>query len=148
MGMYDYVQVEVPLPDGWEPSPYGLQTKHFDCELTSIRITKDGRLLRERFHYETVPLFERRNPLAKGLEALGGIMRTVSDGWEEVSFHGVFRMVGVEAKPTTEDPHAYVWHEYRVKFTDGRLVKITATDENGEHVVSGEQVCGPAEEQK
>ena len=51
MGLFDYVTVD---PSHGLPRVQ-FQTKDFDCELTTVRITEVGRLEIERFECETVP---------------------------------------------------------------------------------------------
>lgn len=46
MGMFDTVQSEVPLPDGYTGE---LQTKSFDCVLTTILIRADLKLAKRKF---------------------------------------------------------------------------------------------------
>ena len=53
MGMYDWISVEVPLPDTVENEP-DYQTKDFDCLLEKYVITKNGELYREKWDYEWV----------------------------------------------------------------------------------------------
>lgn len=44
MGMFDWVNVEVELPDGVD-NKLPFQTKHFHCHLGSVTINKEGRLI-------------------------------------------------------------------------------------------------------
>lgn len=107
MGMFDYVRVEVPLPDGWE-GPMLLQTKDFDCMMETFEIRQDGTLWVER--------------------------GTVSKRqWQQVEFHGWIHFYGYErirpaANPPYFDPSEHRWHEYKAKFTDGVLVEIVLDD--------------------
>lgn len=59
MGMFDRVRSEIPLPDGFTGE---LQTKGFDCILTTLLIRADGRLMIKECDWEEVPLEERPNP--------------------------------------------------------------------------------------
>ena len=112
MGMFDYVRCEVPLPDGWE-EPRELQTKDFDCELNTLVITPDGRLLLEN---NCVPHGSQPPPA------------------RDTNFHGIFyfygsELLGYHPKKDGEPFRERIdkWHEYSVKFTDGRLMEIEAT---------------------
>ena len=60
MGLYDYIECEACLPDGWKPK-HELQTKCLGCGMLHYRLTKEGRLL-----------------------------RTYSDWEGDINFHGVF----------------------------------------------------------
>lgn len=122
MGMFDYVEVEVPLPDGWEPDE--LQTKSFDCILTTVRVAADGRLMVHLYEHEyvgdydpgwtkdgaTIPRFER-----------------VNERWEEwrepdgSKFHGVFYFYG-------SDRATHEWHEYKATYDHGKLESIVADE--------------------
>ena len=141
MGMFDWVSVEVPLPDGWNP-PEHLQSKDFDCEMTIIRVGQ--RLKIERFEYETVPREQRPYPDAEkgSLRALCGMFRKVNRKWEDLNFHGIFNFYGSEdtgkllavnmkdgtCAPIGEEPQERAWHEYFAKYTDGQLVGVFADE--------------------
>lgn len=75
MGMFDYIKCEAPLPDGFDGE---LQTKDFDCEMTTHIITKDGRLM------------------------LGSIRRVHK--YEDANFHGLVHFYGTDAD---ENWHEY-----------------------------------------
>lgn len=115
MGMYDYVRCEVALPDGYVPQSGFLQTKDLDCKLTTYTITSDGRLVSDRWHYESVPKSET-------VQSMFGIMKVVKDESDvDHRFHGVLNFYDSEGDHGTGD---WKWHEYNAKFTDGRLVSI------------------------
>jgi len=65
MGMFDYVRSEIPLPNGFTGD---LQTKDFDCIMTTILIRADGRLVKEEnLSYASCPprnLYQHRLTLA------------------------------------------------------------------------------------
>lgn len=138
MGMFDYVVCEVPLPDGWEPSE--LQSKDFDCEMTTIRVSGEGRLLIERYETYTVPKEDRRYPDAPdgSIMSFCGILGKRNRHWVDLNFHGDFNFYGTErvGKQTfvqlTEGSNVGYyegerrWHEYVARFTDGNLVSIRA----------------------
>jgi len=115
MGMFDYIRCEAPLPDGFKGE---LQTKDFDCEMVEHLITADGRLMLEQIDsVEEVPKAERPYPDAPEGSSMSfvGCIRTIRSRHQS-DFHGVIRFYG-------GDRHE--WHEYRAKFTDGRLVSIS-----------------------
>lgn len=144
MGMFDYIRCEVPLPDGWQAPE--LQTKDFDCEMVWHIISKDGRLMLDRGHNETVPLMER--PLWRAewgdskeaekehlIDALCGSMRRVPK-YVDANFHGIVHFYGLET--TGYEPNErygalgkpiYKSHAYDAKFTDGQLVEIVMVPE-------------------
>lgn len=41
--MFDWVDVQVPLPDGSSAKGRGFQTKDFACDMGTVTITRDGR---------------------------------------------------------------------------------------------------------
>jgi len=102
MGLYDNVRCEAALPDGY--SGGGLQTKDLGCTMSTVTITKEGRLvghLREWWWSEHKP--DR-----------------------DLEFHGDFNFYGYEGRKP-QDPD-WRWHEYTARFTEGQLVRITAKD--------------------
>lgn len=136
MGMFDYVECEHPLPDGWDMSgdAVGLQTKAFDCDMTTVRIGANGRLTVERYDWETVPKAERPHPNDDGMLGLIGSMRRVNRRWVDLDFHGEFDFGGLEVIGHDEPdergyrrPH-YKSHDYIARFTDGQLVGIRCAD--------------------
>lgn len=138
MGMFDHVVVEegVDLPEfPDDASEYTWQTKDFDTlNFTTYKITDDGRLLQEEFHYEEVPKEERPYPDAdpdeEPLKAMAGRMKKVNDGWTERQYHGIVNFY--HAIPIDDDPidGDRMWWEYDAKFTDGQLENINLTDKH------------------
>ncbi len=135
MGMFDYVKSEIPLPDGWDGE---LQSKDFDCLMTTILITRDGRLHIERFEYETVPKQERPYPDSDGPLGLLGSLRKINRQWDDLNYHGDFYFGGLETLPEKTwivsskrddggwwQPH-YKSHDYVARFTEGNLAFIKA----------------------
>lgn len=115
MGMFDYVRSEKPLPDGFTGE---LQTKDFDCDMTKITITADGRLVIDRvIEWAEVPRAERTYPNAPegSLESIVGSVRFVTKP-VDLNHHGMFNFYGHDSDRG--------WHEYEAKFTDGTLVDI------------------------
>lgn len=93
MGLFDYVQSEVPLPDGYTGE---LQTKSFDCLLTTVLIRVDGRLLTKDKEAEMVPVSERPFPNDPGKHFIGS-MRLTKESWRDLDFHGDFEFHGYES---------------------------------------------------
>lgn len=140
MGMFDYMIVEVPLPDGWEPEPNSLQTKDFDNNLTTVKITADGRILTLDFDLDFVPKEDRPYPDEEGLRGLFGMTRRDNERWRDLDFHGWCTFYGHESyearkayKYRKDDVRVdlggielpqIIWHHYAAKFTDGNLVTI------------------------
>ena len=137
MGMFDYLRCEADTPDGWKPANGLFQTKDLDCTLEVHRITADGRLMRtEIVGYDDVPEseWEYRDAKPGTLEAIWHEgskhrprRREVEEPWHGyIEFYGN-EVIGHEAAPRypTGKRPVYRWHEYRAKFTDGRLVEIT-----------------------
>lgn len=140
MGMYDNVDVEVPLPDGWNPPKGGLQTKDFSCDLETLTITADGRIVsngRPWFDHRQVTEGEFKE-IVKRIDKIRELLPNyVSQTKYEVvdesvilarrkdlEFHGVMEMIGTE--PSEVDGGNGAFHVYHAKFDDGRLVEIKA----------------------
>jgi hypothetical protein len=122
MGMFDRIEVEVPLPDGWDPKTDGadhgeLQTKDLECLLLDYRITAEGRLEVMAVRWEPV----------EGRDEFGPVLRRVEEGWREWHerdgrrFSGRINFYGSE--------RARRWHEYTATFEDGQLREIAVDEE-------------------
>lgn len=138
MGMFDYVEVDVPLPDGWSSPNY--QTKDLECCMNRYKISADGKLL--VWEYDEVEDGPPREDTFLKIERQ--FYKAINKGWEEVKppYHGhiVFyssETVGEEPWPdnfaTYEGRPPLMpickWHEYRAKFTDGKLMGIVMVDD-------------------
>lgn len=127
MGMFDTVKlVGHALPDEGEQhrETAWWQTKDFDCSMETIRI-QNGRLVRDKWHYEETPKEQRPFPNAEPgtLQSICGILRTVIDERDvDMNFHGVMSF-GCYLSKTQES------FSYEAKFTDGNLVSITRVPE-------------------
>ena len=120
MGMFDWLKCEAELPETPLPPPNGVfQTKDTpDQGLTLYTITADGRLTWRPYHMEEVPKAERPYPDDDGLYGIIGSIRRVEADVEDVPFHG--DVIFYDAN------HPDVgWWEYRARFTEGRLARIT-----------------------
>lgn len=114
MGMFDYINCRAPLPDGWQPPEYALQTKDFNCDMVCHEITADGRLMLchiTESRFEPDPAFAHKEGILKYRGALKRETEMV-----DAQHHGYVNFYG-------DDKHG-AWHEYRAKFTDGKLVAI------------------------
>jgi len=111
MGMFDWVQCDAPLPDGWEPhrglysdfSDGGFQTKSFECLLLTFTITAEGRLT---------------------VQGYGGAREEYEP--EGVPYSGTFVFYG-----TDDHTDGGRWHEYAAEFQGGQLQGIVAHDRSG-----------------
>jgi len=118
MGMFDYVHVEVDLPDGFEGKVF--QTKSFDRLMDDLRITKEGKL--ELLHFEMVEDGEWQPSWS---DVSIPKWNRVNEEWVEwhnrrgETYHGVFNFYEL-----SDD----VWHEYEAKFTDGKLDSIRVVE--------------------
>lgn len=117
MGMFDYLRVSRPLPDGKDGGE-GFQTKDFECSMVSYEISPEGRLLQPIWHTEDVPKEQRPFPNGDGFLSLCGSMRTVVDKMQDMNFHGIVNFYRWDESTKRLD-------EYNAKFTDGLLVEIT-----------------------
>lgn len=118
MGMFDDIRCEVPLPDGWEHPSF--QTKSLDCEMALYRITADGRLEREVFELEPDgppgphPFFKDWKDHQP--------MKRANERWEPQEFHGDLFFYSYAGD--INGPDGIEWHEYRARFTEGRLSSL------------------------
>ncbi len=102
MGMFDYVIVDKPLPDGWEPGPDApMQTKSWENILTTLYIHESGRLWVRDCDYESRP---------GGF--LGIYLHETECRWKDTNFDGCLIFYG-------ESPHYY-----RADFKEGSLVSL------------------------
>jgi hypothetical protein len=127
MGLFDTVELytDVKLPDYPSVAPpadeVNWQTKGIDrpC-MGTYRITADGRLVEEEWHYEDVPPEERPYASREDVDEddfryFCGCLERVHDGWtERDDYHGRFQITNhVEAIDTVVT--------YQVTFTHGQL---------------------------
>ena len=112
MGMFDYVTCQYPLPGLADSSAMEFQTKDFDCQMETYKISATGRLLKETYHIE-----DRSDPnaLAGSLKSILGCATRVKDGEVDLNFHGVLNFY---------DGWKDEWVEFNAKFTDGVVVSI------------------------
>jgi hypothetical protein len=120
MGLFDYVRVDVPLPDG-KPGKH-FQTKDFDDPyLEQYVITSDGRLIHERVRYDIDPPDKAAGPT-------------------DCQFHGYLNFYDYS------DTHE--WREFNAKFTDGRLIEIVEVKAQGiEAREGGDAVAAPSQDE-
>lgn len=102
MGMFDYLRVDVPLPNGRKPT--GPQTKDLDCCLKTHVITESGRLM-----VDEADTFEHPERMA------------------DSNYHGVLHFCDTDGDPNNAD---WKFYEYQAKFTDGQLVEINLLPES------------------
>jgi len=100
MGMFDYVKCERVMPDGLDGRETIFQSKDFRCNMDTLEITEDGQLLRHS--YDDWSSADKKLLPPKTID-----------------FHGWLHFYEYDKDK--------VWHEYRAKFTDGRLVEIKLT---------------------
>lgn len=106
MGMYDSLYISnslLALTEAQQavmPTNPGWQTKDFDCNLTEIYISDEGKL--------------RINRWIDGEDNAGNFIRQ-NERLETIEHHGYIRFYSTIHR---------VWFEFRAKFTDGQLVEI------------------------
>jgi hypothetical protein len=108
MGMFDYVVCEWPLKCG-KFDKHGFQTKDLENCLFVFRISKSGRMMRERYKLLTVPK-SKQNKWGLPLFSKKRL------GWKDMKFHGVLNFYSADKLGR--------WHEHFARFTDGTLVKM------------------------
>lgn len=115
MGMFDWIAVEVPLPDVVQnESEY--QTKDFDCLMEKYVINKNGELYKEKWEYEWVD-----DPNS----VFGGYERKIEGSYRReylTNFHGDITFYNGRVRGK--------WRDYKARFTEGRLSSITFQDYN------------------
>lgn len=152
MGMFDYIECEYPLPDGFVPPPgWEFQTKDTEAMYMEVyRITKDGRLIHEACDYEIVPEEERPyygKPEFEGFLKIAGSQRKVNERDEDEQYHGDLEFYGSNITGCgpegyiTEDDAPMVRREYTARFTNGNLqeIRLTCSESStgpgdGEHI--------------
>lgn len=97
MGMFDYLNCKLPLPDGAPKNPY--QTKNLQCVMDTYEIKEDGTLWGEDYDREG---WSRSNVRP----------RQCSDFTGEVRF---YRM---------GDKEPNQWWEFSAYFVDGKLIRM------------------------
>lgn len=95
MGLFDYIRSEMPLPDGFTGE---LQSKDFDCIMTTILIRADGRLMVEERDFELIPPSEDPSPDdPRSFKHWIGSVKSTHRGWKDMDYHGDFEFYGYEA---------------------------------------------------
>lgn len=121
MGLFDRIELpaDLSLPDlDADPSTIEWQTKTIGRPvMRRFRLTRDGRLLQEETHSETIPEEERPYYGTDKWEEFHfvGSIRTVHEGWTERRYHGL-----VEFHASLDERFA----SYEARFTDGRLTAL------------------------
>lgn len=120
--MFDQIKSEIPMPDGYVGE---LQTKNLACNMDSLLIRADGRLLIEDCKYEVVPPEEQQGDRSSLRSALFSL-RVIDSTWRDLDYHGDLRIYGSEKRTDSEA----VWHEYVIRFTHGQLESIRIFEKN------------------
>lgn len=118
MGMFDWVRVEVQLPDNYpdeERREREFQTKEFDNIMQTYVITNKGELYRECYEYEWIEDETR--------QLFGGYMKEIEGSYrrEYLDFHGDLRFY-------SGSKYNGKWRDYYARFTEGKLTKIWYED--------------------
>jgi hypothetical protein len=131
MGMFDKIEVKYPLPP---PGGENFQTKDFDCQLDSLEITQDGRLLRHECDYEEVPKEELKHQGADAdpFERILEPTMRVKEGSQravEIPHHGDVFIIGDKTGRNdgvlcADNLCAGDFVEYRIRFTNGRVESV------------------------
>lgn len=115
MGMFDYLQCDLPMPDGREVTKDGFQTKSLWCSMDRFTITRQGRLIYHRCRYEPGP----------DREIKPGIMcpqyERVAMGDVNMDYHGDLAIHGTAANDE--------FLRYVVRFTHGEVEWIRQFEE-------------------
>lgn len=122
MGMYDYLKIsasKLPLSDEEKliiNDDTEWQTKDFDCILTTVEITDEGKVRYLDIEYDW-------DENAKGglYQLFGqlGAMVAKEKSWEDIQYHG-FIMFGNTING--------IGYRFKAKFTDGILIDIERVD--------------------
>lgn len=113
--MFDYVTVEVDLPDNFKSDNF--QTKDFFNQMVTHRITKDGKFkLSTIKETNVIPKEQRPYPDGPGILGLIGSVETVTVE-HDFLYTGVFNFYAIDKDKKL--------HDYYATFDKGSLVKIT-----------------------
>ena len=123
MGMFDYINVEIPLPDNWVSRPTYMQSKSLDCTMNTYTITATGRLVADKIMHEMVPPEERPYPTGK-LSFMGCLRERVLEKDVDQDYEGWIHFYG------HEQSGALVWHHYSALFVKGQLSCLLCTEEH------------------
>lgn len=125
MGMFDEIKIEYEMPDH-EIQDEIFQTKSFYNAMDNYTLTKEGKLIFHKCHYDMVPEEERpfygkpewdENTFYHTM----GCMRTIYDGDVVMDYHGIIEIHTILGKYKDDGS---TWYSYNLKFTDGVLVDI------------------------
>lgn len=111
MGMFDNIQVELPLPGLSETAKPNFQTKDLNCYMDQYRIDGDGFLWRQEYEIE-----DHSDPMAEGIRSLIGKLTRINKRWARDGHTGEIRFYESD-KETGE------WFEYSVYLELGRVVR-------------------------
>jgi len=107
MGMYDDIDVLIPLPDGYVHTDF--QTKSLVCNLDLYQLREDGSLWHEDYDIE-----DHSDPKAKGMMRVRGMFARVNQRWVPVTdFTGEL---------TFHEFDDDTFYEYSTYFVDGQLL--------------------------
>lgn len=102
------------------------QTKDLECAMYSYDI-KDDKLYRRLYRSEPLPESEWK--YMKGPKTQEGSKgfcynktKSIRDGEKDIEFHGWINIYRAPSRNT--------WEEYRLKFTDGKLVEVIEVQKN------------------
>jgi hypothetical protein len=118
MGMYDEVKCEYKLPDELAQNKL-FQTKCMESLLDLYRISEDGELFITMCDREWEP---DENSI------IGGHMKIIKSWEDKVDFHGTIDIY-TDIKTDKDERE---WYEYRMKFTDGKVVDVTRVTDDME----------------
>ena len=124
MGMYDYLKISASrLPLSEEEKliindDTEWQTKDFDCLLTTVEITDEGKIRYLDIEYDWDD--NAKGGLYQLTGQLGGMV-VKEKTWKDIPYHGF-----VIFHKTINN----VWYRFNAKFTDGQLTKVIRIYEN------------------
>jgi hypothetical protein len=128
VGLFDDVIVEVPLPDGRDPTGVVFQTKTFPYPfMERYTIRADGRLIARRVEWEVTPEDELPYKGAPdSLMRLVGSMRPAKEWTEDTNYHGDLNFYYLK----DTGPDTTEWWYYTARFTNGQLESITVVTDH------------------
>lgn len=129
MGMFDYINCEYNLPDGFDSSGIEFQTKDLGNQLDTYTISADGRLIHHYREWEVTPEAELpypEMPFFGSMREKEGSQKFVDMNYHgSVNFYSSNICGGGPRGFITENDEKPWTREYTAKFTDGKLVSIT-----------------------
>lgn len=113
MGMFDNIEVKIPLPGNMIPLGEDFQTKSFNCLMEKYVITESGEIYKDHWDYD----WDEEYGDYGGLRRVEGSneRRYLTNLNETINFYG-------------SRPIGHVWRDYFATFVNGKLTRVWFED--------------------